>query len=365
MAKNVDELADFLLATQKDLPKNEFEVMWEDQDYEFCRIYNKDSMKVDGGKSISRRVMIGTTGQAKYREYYETDTPRTGDHLHEIEVKFTRLSTDYSWDELEILQNKNNAKKIIDLYKTKRIDALHDLANLIEERGWKTPTSATDLKYPYGIPYYINHITHDTTTEGFVGKTITYQDGTPGTNCAGIDAADEPKWRNQARFYTEINNDFLKTCRLAAMYIRFKAPLIVNDPSNKRTAQKRHYADYETVAKLMDLADARDDNHKGKDVLGNLTVKDGVLAMINRTPVVPVPQLEGYTDPEQGTATAPIYYVDFKYFIPIVHDGYWMKEKKPMTSTGQHTTYTVFIDGAHQNLCSNKRSVGYVIHKAI
>jgi hypothetical protein len=32
---------------------------------------------------------------------------------------------------------------------------------------------------------------------------------------------------------------------------------------------------------------------------------------------------------------------------------------------GQHTTFTVFLDGSHNNLCINRRTVGFVIHKAI
>jgi len=29
----------------------------------------------------------------------------------------------------------------------------------------------------------------------------------------------------------------------------------------------------------------------------------------------------------------------------------------------QHTAYTVFLDGAHNNLCLNRRTAGFVMHK--
>ena len=61
----------------------------------------------------------------------------------------------------------------------------------------------------------------------------------------------------------------------------------------------------------MDFADAKDDNHGGKEVLGGLVVDDSGLVMLNRLPVVPIAQLEGVTDPESGTATAPIDCMDF------------------------------------------------------
>jgi hypothetical protein len=249
--------------------------------------------------------------------------------------------------------------------KERRVDGSWALADLIESRSWLTPTSATDTLYPYGVPYYLNHMTSGSSVDGFVGQTITYQNGSTGTTCANIDASSSTKWRNYAALYTEINNAFIKKVRLALMYTRFKPPVILNDPSQvERSAQKRFYSDFNTVAELMDFADAKDDNHSGKDCLGGLVVDDSGLVMLNRMPVVPIAQLEGVTDPASGTATAPIYCVDFSYFVPFVHDGYWMIESEPMTDRTQHTSYTVFLDGAHQNLCTNRKRAGFVLHKS-
>jgi hypothetical protein len=280
--------------------------------------------------------------------------------MHTIKVPWALIGTNYSWDEFELLQQKNSAKGFINLMKVRRTDGLWSLANLIEEKAWKTPTNATDDLYPYGVPYYLpvkNAAGSVNATNGFVGATITYQDATTGTVCANIDAANEEKWRSYAALYTAIDNAFLKSFRLAFMYTQFKAPLFVNDPSNKRQAAKRIYTDFDTVAQLMNLADQKDDNHSGKDALGNLRVDDSGLCTINRLPVVGIPQLNGAT-------YTPLYTVDFSKFVPVVHDGYWMEEKEPMVGRGQHTTYTVFLDGAHNNLCLNRRTCGFVMHKA-
>lgn len=355
------ELADLIASTINDLPNQEFEVQWDNNDYEFCRIYQSERMVVDGGPNIERKVMLDNTGNARYRRSFDTDTPTVGDVLHTILVPWTQIGTNYSWDKFEMLRNKNSAKGFISLMKVRRIDGLWALANLIEERAWKTPTSATDDLYPYGVPYYLkvkNAAGSVNATSGFVGATITYQDATTGTSCAGIDAAIESKWRNYAALYTEVNNAMLKSFRLAFMYTKFKAPLFVNDPQDKRVAQKRVYTDFDTVAQLMDFADQRDDNHSGKDILGNLRVDDTGLVTINRLPVVPVNELDSAT-------YTPIYCIDFAKFIPYVHEGYWMDEGEPVSGgTAQHTTFTVFLDGAHNNLCLNLRTAGFVMHKA-
>lgn len=362
--KNAD-LADLIATTNADLPKQYFEVMWDDAEYEFCRIYQSERMEVDGGTSIQRKVMFNPTGNARYRRLFDTDEPAVSDVMHTIDVPWTQVGTHYSWEKLEILRQKNSAKGFIKLLEVRRIDGLWSFAKLIEERGWKTPTSDTDDLYPYGVPYYINMVDADSTTGGFVGNTIRFQDASHSHTCAGIDATVETKWKNYADVYTKIDNALLKKFRTAFMLTRFKAPLFINDPAQKRNAAKRIYTDSANTADLMDLADAKDDNHSGKDVLGNLRVDEGGLVTINRLPVVPITELESVTDPVTSDATSPIYCVDFEKFIPYVQEGYWMEESEPMTDRGQHTTFTIFLDGSHNNLCVNRRTAGFVIHKPI
>ncbi len=357
--KNAD-LVDLIATTINDLPNQTFEVGWDNQDYEFCRIYQNERMVIDGGTQIERKVMLDNTGNARYRRSFDTDTPTVGDVIHTIKVPWTQIGTNYSWDKFEILQQKNSAKGFISLMKVRRVDGLWSLANLIEERAWKTPTNATDDLFPFGVPYYLkfkNAAGSVNTSSGFVGATIDFQDSTTSTVCAGIDSAAETKWRNYAALYSQIDNSVLKAFRLAFMFTRFKAPLFVKDPSDKRVGAKRVYTDFDTVARLQDLADQRDDSHRGKDILGNLKMDDTGLVFINRLPVVPIPQLN-------GASNTPIYCIDFAKFIPYVHDGYWMEEGEPMTDRGQHTTFTVFLDGAHNNLCLNLREAGFVLHKA-
>lgn len=361
MAVKNSDLADLIAITINDLPKQEFEVGWDNQDYEACRIYQSDRMVIDGGNQIERKVMLDDSGNARYRRAYDTDTPNVADVMHTIKAPWTRIGTNYSWDDFEILQNKNNAKGFIDLMKVRRVDGFWALADKIEERFWKTPASSTDDLYPYGVPYYLSWFTDTSGTvnssNGFLGKAAKFQDGNYSYTRANISSDTEAKWRNYCAVYTAVDNALLKTFRLAFMYTRFKAPLFVNDPQNKRAAAKRVYTDFDTTAQLMDLADQKDDRHTGKDVLSNLRIDDTGLCYINRLPVVPIPALN-------GASYTPIYCVNFEKFQPFVHDGYWMKEGEPMTDRGQHTTFTVYLDGAHNNICLNLRTVGFVCHKA-
>jgi len=361
MGVDNDALIDLIATTLKDLPDNVFEVMWDSQAYEFCQIYTKQRRKVDGGTSIERNVVLDETGAASYRRLFDTDVPTVESIQKKINVPWCQFGTNYSWDRLEILKNKNSAKGFVNLMKVRRVDGLWSLADLIEDRAWKTPETSTDDLYPYGVPYYLTFYSDASgtvnTSSGFNGLGTQFQDGTNTGTIANINATNEAKWRNYCAVYTSVDNAMLKAFRLAFMFTRFKVPLIITDPSQPRTAAKRVYTGFDTVADIMDLADQKDDRHTGKDVLSNLKVDDGGLCTVNRLPVIPIPQLIGadYT---------PVYCVDFGKFIPYVQEGYWMEEGEPMTDRGQHTTFTVFLDGAHNNLCLNRRTAGFVLHKA-
>ena len=318
-------------------------------------------MEIDGGPSIVRKVMLDPTGNARYRRLFDTDQPAVGDVMSTITVPWTQIGTNYSWDKLEILRNSKSPKGFINLMRVRRVDGLWSLADLIEDRAWKTPETSTDDQYPNGVPYYLTFFTDTSGTlnssSGFNGTATQFQDGNYTSNISGIDAANEAKWRNYCALYTSVDNAMLKTFRKAFIATRFKAPLFVNDPKSTRNAQKRVYADLNTVTELMDLADQKDDRHSGKDVLSNLKVDDGGLCYVNRLPVIYIPQLDGVT-------YTPIYCIDYAKFIPFVQENYWMEESEPMTDRGQHTTFTVFLDGSHNNLCLNRRTCGFVLHKA-
>jgi len=354
-----DQLADLIATTLKDLPDGDFEIMWDSQHYELCQIYQQHRRQIDGGTSIQRNVILDRKGNARYRKLFDTDNPSVDNVQQTIDVPWAQLSTDYSWDVVELLRNKSSRKGFINLLRSRRAERMWDLSELIEERGWLTPTSATNNLYPYGIPYYLNKLDSGVTAGGFKGQTIRYQNNSTGTICAGIDAATEAKWRNYADTYDKVDNSLLRTLRKAVRQTRFRpSPIAIKPGMDGPGSPIKLYANDDTITELEDLADKRDDNTQPKDLAGkNLHSYDGTV-YFNKMPMVYIPQLDDDTD-------SPIYCVDWTKLQPIVQEGYWMVESKPMTDRGQHTTITTFLDGSHNNLCINRRTAGFVLHKPI
>lgn len=368
MGVQPEDLTDLIRTTLADLPKGQFEVMWDSQNFAFARIYNQTRRQIDGGTSIKRNVMLDRKGRARYRPLYHTAQPTVDAVQTQIDVPWAVFTTDYSWDVLEVLRNKGSSKGFINLIESRRTERLWDLAELFEERGWMTPDSRTDTLHPYGVPYYLNFLDNGSSVGGFHGKTIRFGDGSTDTVVAGIDGALEPKWRNYADAYTTIDVDLLKRLRQAIRRTRMNPPPRVPTPGNDAVGQMEVYASDAIVNELENLADSRDDNNTPKDLMGRVMHSFDGSVFINRLPLIYVPQLNNVTVADGGGsqfAPEPIYAVDWSKMQAIVQDGYWMIESAPKTDRGQPSTITVFVDGSHQNLCINRRTVGFVLHKEI
>lgn len=362
MGYRPEDIADLLATTLADLPDQELEYALDHNEYFWTQLFQEKNIQIDGGTSIQRKVSFDTSGNARYRTMFDTDEPKFGDSIHTIDIHWALLGTNASWDEFEIVQQKNSKKGYVNLVQTRRDKAIIDLADLIEETMIAAPASATDLTTPYTLPYYLrvlNSAGSINSSAGFNGCTVSYGGGTTGTIVAGIDSATEDKWRNYAAPYTDINNAFLKAYRRACIKTKFRPPIILNTPLMKeRAAKMMCIAGTDTVLDLMELVDKKDDNHvsTAKESLGGMLVTDGSLVRLNRVPVIPLDTLD-------SASYTPIYTFDLSYFKPVVHDGYWMKKTPPMTSRGQHTTFTSFVDGAHNVLVENIRKCGHVLHK--
>lgn len=353
------QLIDLVRTTLEDLPKGEYETMWDLQNYEFASMYNQKRRQIDGGTSIERNVVLDETGYARYTRLYATETPRVDNVQKKINVPWTQLRTDVSWDKLEILRNRNSAKGFINLMQSRRNERLWGLAELMERRGWLAPASVSDDLNPYGVPYYLNMLDAGVTEGGFKGQTIRYSGGTTGTVCAGLDASAEEKWRNYADSYVKVDNALLRKLRKAVLQTQFRAPPGVRETgTGARGPNTKLYAGIDVMTELLDLADKRDDATQVKDLAGKaLAEVDGQISF-SRIPWVYVPAIN-------GVAYNPIYAVDWDKFQPLVQDGYWMVESEPMMDRLQPSVVTVYIDGCHQNLCVNRRTAGFVMHNPI
>lgn len=175
MGYRPEDIADLLATTLADLPDQQMEYALDHNEYFWTQLFQEKNIKIDGGTSIQRKVSFDTSGNASYRNMFDTDEPKFGDSIKTIDVHWSLLGTNASWDEFEILQQKNSTKGYINLVQTRRDKAIIDLADLIEETLIAVPESATDKKTPFTLPYYLrmfNSSNAINTTAGFNGTYV-------------------------------------------------------------------------------------------------------------------------------------------------------------------------------------------------
>lgn len=358
------QLLDLLATTLPDLPDNDFEVAWEYRDYEVCnRWFQQDKIDVDGGVTIDRRIMLDNSGAARYVRLYQPSTPNVADVQKRISVPWVQLEVDWSVERRELLRNKSSAKGFIKLIMSRRVDAMSALADLLEEKAWAVPDSATDDLLPYGLPYWLVLAADGTDTDGaFNGQTVRYGDGTTGTTRAGLDSATHPKWRNWTAQYTSVNRTLMKRMRKAFRAVRFRSPVTVKDMTEGPSSNFRIYMDLDTVVEFEEVAHTQNDN------LGGEVAAFGGSTTFRRIPLIDIPQLDTYTVIDGGSNTFspdPIFMVNHSKFYPIVQEEDWLVESDPETDRTLHNVFTTFVDGSHQFMSTNLRTAGAVLHKVI
>lgn len=357
------DLQDLLRTTLQNLPNLEFEVALENQTYEVCnRWFAKDRVSVDSGTSILRNILLDTSGNAKHVRLYQKTALNVADVQHQVTAPWVQVQSHYSIERREALRNRKPAR-YIELVKSRRIDGMLALADLLELRAWKTPETSSDDLNPRGLPYWLSKVIDSADTSDydatidvpgtFCGRRIIWGDNTTSlTSLGGINPTTEAKWRSFADTYTAVDGELIKKMRKAFHATKFQSPVIVNDLVEGPRSQYRIYMGLDEITDYEDLATKQNDN-LGADLNpfhGNTAFK--------RVPVI-------YNNQLDDDDSDPIYAVNHAKFFPIVQDGDWMRESDPMADVEQHNVTTVFIDGSYQFFCTNRREAGFVIHKAL
>ncbi len=335
-----DQLADLLATTLANLPKLDFEVALPYAQFPVTNIwFQKNKVKVESGTSIRRNIILETSGHARHVRLYQKTRIAVDDVHKQITAPWCQLQTYWSIERREMLRNRAPAR-LIDLLKTRRVDAMLDLAKLLEVRAWSSPSNADDDLNPRGLPYWLSlrddGVTAANDLGGFEGKTVRYSDGTTTTTKGGIDGSltANAKWKNWAAVYTAIDTDFVMRMRRAFHATRFESPMTIRDLIKGPMANFRIYMGLDPLTEYEGLVTSANDNI-GRDL-----------------------------DPFHGMTTfrrIPITYAPVLDDFQIVGESEAMKEIYKMIQKVAPTDSTVYIYGESG---TGKELVARAIHEA-
>lgn len=362
------DLIDLQRTTLENLPDMDFEVALTFQSYLVCdKWFSTDKVQVESGTSIKRNIILDDSGNAQHVRLFQKVPVNVADVQRQITAPWVQARTHYTIERREALRNRAPAR-YVELLKSRRVDAMVSLANLIERDGWKSPVNSSDDLNPRGLPYWINKVANaDTGTVGaaggFLGKRVIYTDQSTSNDIGGINASTEAKWRNYAIEYTTANSaDLVKAMRKAFYSINFQSPTIVKDLESGPKSNYRIYTDLTTITALEDLLQTQ---NIGSENIGPDLARFHGIAAFKRVPILYAPVLDLDADATAGASSNPVYMINHNMFYPIVLDGDWLRENEPMADVESNNVFVTIVDSSYQFFCKNKRTGGAVVHKAI
>lgn len=342
------DLIDLQRTTLANLPKQDFEVALKQQEYHVVnKWFQTDKMQLDSGTSIERNIILDPQGNAQHVRLFQKLTSNVPENQKKVTAPWVQVTSSYAMERREILRNRKPAA-YISLLKSRRVTAAVSLADLLEDRAFRTPDSSTDDLNPRGIPYHLTKADIGVDSAGdFIGKTVRFGDASTSTVKAGLDGATNPNWRNYAFTYNAINRELVKRMSRAFYATQFKSPVLAKDLKDGPLSNYRIYVPLSVLVDLEDLAQSQNEN------LGPDLLPFHGQAAFKRIPLLHTPQLNADVD-------QPIYATNHDKFYPYVMEDDWMREDEPMNDVEQPDTFTTRMSGSYQYFCGNLRLAGFV-----
>jgi len=358
----INQARDLGIATLKSFEQDMFQITLKHQTYEMLnQFFKPGKKKTDSGKYITRDIVLRDSNQAQHVNMYETTTPGVANTAEEIVVNWTHARVDYSYSRKEINMNKNNPVRIYNLLEQRRKNAFIDLANLLEEDAWKTPTSSSDTKSPHGVPGWIGQMDNGTTagSSGFIGYTPNYWTTSNSRYNAGsvaCSATENPRWANYyADHQGTINETTLDILDTAFRKTHFKSPMFAKQAIDPKSdfSNFRMFTTNDVLKELNKMA------RKSDDALGPDLGKYAGSVIFKGVPFVYADFLD--TAKQYVYGSDPIFGVNFNHFYPVILDGEEFLESEPMTEVGQPDTLTIYVDVSYGFICDNRRAGGFLV----
>jgi hypothetical protein len=336
-----DQILDLIKTTQRELGELKFTELASDltEHVAMEQLLRKNRATFDSGTGIQFNLMVGHSDAAKEVGLFEVDSLDIQDHMILGNIPWRHTNVNYAIERREIAMNRE-PRRLVELIKIRRSDAMASLAELMEKRFWGKPGSSADQKQAYGLSYWIVY-NPNASTPGFEG-------GNPAgfsQGAANIDSDAYPRWRNWSAKHTAGEgalDTLVDNWREAAVKTAFKPiPGVTDTPYGTGTSYG-YYTNYDVLGKLEKRLNNQNDN------LGNdLAPKDGKV-IFRGVPVTYVPYLD-------KSESEPVFGINWGKFRPVFLSGEFMREMGPEVAPSQHTVYVTHVDTTMNYLCYDRR----------
>lgn len=339
----IASIPDFIASTLPELGRLKFTDLMSDYQNTIIlkRTMKKHKMDFKSGATVDFGVILDHNHSARFVGIGETDVVDIPTLMTRGSVPWRFITWNWATDRRVINLNRDPAR-IMDIVQEQRIGAFGSAIIKFEYAGWRVPDSS-DVKSPYGIPYWIvksNTAASSANNDGFNGLAPSGY-----TLVGNLNPTTLTRWRNYATQYTAVSkDDFVRKARRMRVYIDFM-PLVDEIPVYNTGDDYGQYTNYAVLSVLQEILESQNEN-LGEDVA---SMEGKVL--LARVGVTFVKELDLDT-------TNPFYCINWGEFKAIGNTGEWMYETHIPTKADQHTISVHHTDCTFNWICRNRRRQG-------
>lgn len=367
MSINAADLGDLITTTQKELGELKYTDLSTDVQFytALSRLFQESQVSYEAGPSIQWNLMTDNSGAAKQTGLFAVDSLNVSDVMSTAEIGWKHTTVNYAIERREIAMNRD-PRRIVDLVKVRRNDAMISLTDHLEGQFWGKPANDASLDMN-GVEYWISDA-KGMSTDGLSAGEFGFKGGVPTgfTSVAGVNPTDTPRWQNglgefaatdvssAANTIAALTNSssavanqpgILQVMKEAYVKCDFKPIPAAPYPSYNGTPDKWGiYCGYEVLSALEIMQNRLNDRVVSRDVA---TDANGITSF-RGVPITYVPKL----DSKSGT---PIYMIQWGSFRSVLLSGEYMKETGPDTAPNQHTVFTTHVDCTMNMQCVDRR----------
>ncbi len=315
--------------------------------YALSRLF-KDQRMGFSGRLIQEELLTDDNGAARTTGLNSNDVFSEKDGVQLITAEMRHSETSYAYDKRVILAQGDNAAKIYDYLKVKRVQALGSLHALSEKLFWCKPPTATDTTDPYGIFY---SLVYGSGAAGFNGGNPTGFSAVYGQDTS-VSTNNIDRYRNCTGSFTNVvSTDFLDLFWDAYMLIGFEVPQDLNDFRNGVGEKMQCYTTKQNLKDLKHMMEGRNEN------LGyDLDKVEGTVTF-SGTPIRWVPALDQPGVANQiNSASHPFLMINWDALRIRFLEGDYMRDTGPYEMTPvRHNSIGVHVDLSWQTINLDRR----------
>ena len=365
MSISASDLGDLITTTQRELGELKYTDLSTDVQFytALSRLFQESQVSYEAGPSIQWNLMTSNSGAAHQTGLFAVDNINVSDVMATADIPWKHTTVNYAIERREIAMNRD-PRRIVDLVKVRRNDAMISLTDHLEGQFWGKPANDASLDMN-GVDYWISD--NNNAAAGATAGTFGFNGGVPAgfTTVAGINPTDVPRWQNGLGYFNAADasnpvgqltgnpsntsglpNDIGIARVMKEAYVKcdFKPIPKAPYPSYNGTPDKWGiYCNYETYSGLEVMASRLNDKIVSSDV-----ASDAGAISFRGVPVTYVPKLDAVTVPK-------VYMLQWGAFRSVLLSGEYMKETGPDTAPNQHTVFTTHIDCTMNMQCVDRR----------